>query len=87
MAIDAGGAVRAQAVLQSACRTLLSTSSDVVAAFSLSISPHEAGGSLEDWVQVAHELAEKYELQVEVTVPRKDIYVRFSRYGNGRHAR
>lgn len=85
MAIETSGA-RALAVLRSACQTLLSTSPEVVSALSLSISLREAGGTLEEWAAVARELAERYELRVEVSVPRHDLHVRFSRYLDGQRA-
>ncbi len=86
MAIDTGGA-RALAVLQSACQTLLSTSPNVVLALSISISAHEAGGTIEDWKAAARELADANKLCVEVSVPRRDLHVRFSRPSNGKQAR
>jgi hypothetical protein len=84
--IDTSGA-RAHAVLRSACQTLLSTSPEVVSALSLSISPNEAGGTIAEWEAVARELAEKYELRVDVTMPRHDLHVRFSRYVDAKNRR
>jgi hypothetical protein len=78
---------RAEAVLRSACETLLRTSPDVVSALSVSIARHEAGGTIEEWAQVAAEMAEQYELRAQVTMPRSDVHVRFSRYTDGRATR
>jgi len=86
MTIETSGA-RAHSFLLSACKTLLSTSPEVVSALSLTISRHEAGGTLEEWEAVARELAEKYELRVELTMPRHDLHVRFSRYVDGKKPR
>lgn len=75
---------RAETMLLSACRTLLTTSPDVVSALSVSI-PRREVGDVDDWETVARELAQKYELCVEVSTPRGDLFVRFSRHAQDGH--
>jgi extradiol dioxygenase family protein len=75
---------RAESVLRSACQTLLGTSPAVVSALSISIPHFEVGPTLEEWEAVARQLAEQYELRVEVSRPRLDLHVRISRYVDGR---
>jgi ABC-type phosphate/phosphonate transport system substrate-binding protein len=74
---------KAETILRSACETLLHTSPNVVSALSVSIAPNEAPGTVEEWQAIANELAQQYELQVEVTIPRRYLHVRFSRYTDG----
>ncbi len=75
---------RAETMLLSACRTLLTTSPDVVSALSVSISRREVG-DVDDWVAVARDLAWQFELRVEVSMPRGDLHIRFSRYAQDGH--
>jgi hypothetical protein len=83
--MDRGPRVRCtpDSVLLAACRTLLATSPEVVRAFSLSVAAGEYEGNVSDWCAVAHSLAEQYELRVEVSMPRDQLHVRFSRYMDG----
>jgi hypothetical protein len=70
----------AEVVLRSACKTLLSTSPEVVRSLIISLGQDEYPGSVREWEALARTLAEQYELAVEVSIPRDDLRIRFSRY-------